>query len=529
MVDFRKSFLLAAMALAVGVGTASAQAPSCTATTGAVPELRSEGVEELTGSIVLVCSNIVPGVPANFDVSINNATVPITDRPNEGVVTVTDPTTNPPTVTSYFGVPISTNGGQFNNVLQFTGVQIPSASPTISFSGLRVNATPSYVPVNTGGFGQVLAVISVSNAVIPIQQVNNGFFVGIVLPGLAPITLGAAINLNSCTGAATATGASFTVGIPENFATAFKPQGPTQAVGGAPGTLQDSETGTVPGALQATTGTQFAVTFGAIPSGVTFYVPTTITSTAGGVAVLVNAEGSLTPTVGIVVAGLPTTYTYGAAASGATFFYNVTVSNPSVQETFNMPVYPVGTVTTSSGTPTVSVVLAPRNSVIPTDVPNFIALTTTNGNLPITFTACQTTLLFPYVTNQAGFDTGFSIASTSTDPFGTAPQSGTCTLSMYGANPPATAPVVTIPAAGEGHATISSIAPNFQGYVIAVCDFQYAHGYVFLSNGFSGIGNGALSEGYTANVIGTSRVYTSDGTAVSTPVLSTGEPETLGH
>jgi RHS repeat-associated protein len=50
-----------------------------------------------------------------------------------------------------------------------------------------------------------------------------------------------------------------------------------------------------------------------------------------------------------------------------------------------------------------------------------------------------TSPLFPFLTNQLGFDTGISIANTSTDPFGTTTQSGTCSLNFYGAgatNPP---------------------------------------------------------------------------------------------
>ena len=43
--------------------------------------------------------------------------------------------------------------------------------------------------------------------------------------------------------------------------------------------------------------------------------------------------------------------------------------------------------------------------------------------------AATTNLLFPYVTNANGFDTGIAISNTSADPFSTATGSGTCTLS----------------------------------------------------------------------------------------------------
>ena len=43
-----------------------------------------------------------------------------------------------------------------------------------------------------------------------------------------------------------------------------------------------------------------------------------------------------------------------------------------------------------------------------------------------------TKLLFPFVTNQAGFDTGIAISNISDDPFGTEKQEGTCTIYYYG-------------------------------------------------------------------------------------------------
>ena len=45
--------------------------------------------------------------------------------------------------------------------------------------------------------------------------------------------------------------------------------------------------------------------------------------------------------------------------------------------------------------------------------------------------------------------------------------------------------------------TISSMAPNFTGYVIAVCNFQFAHGFAFISD----IGIRNISMGYLAVVL----------------------------
>ena len=57
-------------------------------------------------------------------------------------------------------------------------------------------------------------------------------------------------------------------------------------------------------------------------------------------------------------------------------------------------------------------------------LPRF-ADTGTAQNL-ISIAICQTTLLWPYVINIAGYDTGLAIANTSQDPFGTGTSTGVC-------------------------------------------------------------------------------------------------------
>ena len=43
----------------------------------------------------------------------------------------------------------------------------------------------------------------------------------------------------------------------------------------------------------------------------------------------------------------------------------------------------------------------------------------------------------------------------------------------------------------------STTVPNFQGYMIAICQFQYAHGFAFVSD----LGAQRLAMGYLALVI----------------------------
>jgi hypothetical protein len=122
---------------------------------------------------------------------------------------------------------------------------------------------------------------------------------------------------------------------------------------------------------------------------------------------------------------------------------------------------------------------------------------TSTGTNVIQIVPCRTNLLYPYVTNQVGFDTGLAISNTSTDPFGTSAQAGTCTLNFYGTNAPA---AITTPSVASGtvYTTLASTAaPNFGGYVIAVCNFQYAHGFAFISD----LGARNLAMGYLALII----------------------------
>jgi len=141
-------------------------------------------------------------------------------------------------------------------------------------------------------------------------------------------------------------------------------------------------------------------------------------------------------------------------------------------------------------------------------IPRFADQSTANSSLNIN--ACVTNLLFPFVTNQAGFDTGLAIANTSADPYGTSPQSGNCTLNYYGsttgggAAPAANTTTTPINGGETLVGTLSSggsnglkATPGFQGYIIAICNFRYAHGFAFVSD----VGSQKLAEGYLALIL----------------------------
>jgi uncharacterized protein (TIGR03437 family) len=122
--------------------------------------------------------------------------------------------------------------------------------------------------------------------------------------------------------------------------------------------------------------------------------------------------------------------------------------------------------------------------------------------LPRNVPATQNFLL-PYVTNQNGYDTGIVIANTSTDPFGggtgATPTAGSCTLNFYGAGAPVPNTGVAIPGGTLASGTsavfhLSSVAPGFQGYVIAQCDFGAAASFAYNFHNLTQNGGYAFSE-----------------------------------
>ena len=110
----------------------------------------------------------------------------------------------------------------------------------------------------------------------------------------------------------------------------------------------------------------------------------------------------------------------------------------------------------------------------------------TSTSIPFaTMAACHTTLLIPYVTNTNGFDTGVEIANTSARTDGTPAQTGGCTLTYYGAAggvQPAPQETPQLPAGSIFKLLVSSETPGFDGYMVADCGFEYAHGMEFVSD-----------------------------------------------
>jgi len=127
---------------------------------------------------------------------------------------------------------------------------------------------------------------------------------------------------------------------------------------------------------------------------------------------------------------------------------------------------------------------------------------------------CKTDLLYPFVSHQSGFDTGYIVANTSASPFeAQAPrQTGKCTYYYYGTFPdptkttaqqtttvnvdPGTLAIATL--SGGGDHGLGPMA-GFQGYMIVICNFQFAHGFAYISPFGAPLSGGAT--GYVALVM----------------------------
>ncbi|MDA1312557.1 MAG: hypothetical protein O2968_04400 [Acidobacteria bacterium] len=207
-------------------------------------------------------------------------------------------------------------------------------------------------------------------------------------------------------------------------------------------------------------------------------------------------------------------------ADGTGFFvYEVGDGSPFRRENIDVPVWFSWTFDGAAdepgiGTASVDVRFAPLSDVAGASnepVPRFVD--TGDDPAPVlTIQRCATTLLFPFVSNRAGFDTGISIANTSLDWKGTPPQRGPCMIHYIGnTGDDGPMPDDDISNVVEGGEVLSftlsqgnpvrSIngAPNFQGFVAAMCEFQFAHGFAFINDGAGGLP--AWSQGYLALVM----------------------------
>jgi len=228
----------------------------------------------------------------------------------------------------------------------------------------------------------------------------------------------------------------------------------------------------------------------------------------------------------------------GSTSTGAEAVWEVTNKTPGTITSLTFAIFAVyantsGNSPTVGNTATVTLGYAAttaNSGTASSFIPRFSAPSGSSAFFNVV--PCQTVLLFPYVTNYGapnGYETGIAIANTSMDPFQT-PQSVCtatgacqCTMNFYGTTglAPTYTPTTksqTFVDYGSQSATISAGTQisntltlltglsNFNGYAIAVCNFQFAHGFAFVETSKQTLGMGYLALVMQGNTRGQSLV-----------------------
>jgi hypothetical protein len=559
MVDFRKMMLLLVV-LTFTVGLASAQTInplSCNATAGTPPLLRSEGLAEEVGQVVITCTggsptlagtaiptvNIQVYLSANTTLTSRLFTAPVTGA-SEAMLLIDEPAENIQTLcpapgnctrnaVNNIGTGSYTGGslGKSNvfqaikateNSVVWLGVPVDppgtSGNRVLRITNIRANASQAYIQ-NTLVPSSVIMYITISGTgALPLN--NNFLNVGYIVKGMT-FTAGGG-TYNQCDPGTYKWDLKFI----ENFGTAFRVRGTsTQSV---PGVIYNTESmfsnGTIIGdAGFATQGTRLIARFSNIPSNVTLSVSNNSTAATGGdVAYIVTGHDTngYGGTVQTGSTATTTVVTGGSSIGSGMAVWEITTADVGQigQVWFTASVTyganPLPGLTDPNNPATVTGNYGPVSTV-------GVQATSATAGVPrfkndpasaVTFTInpCQTNILFPYAANAAGFDTGFAIANTTDDPYSTPDQQGVCSLYYYGLNAPAmdTTPIVgagktvswTLSNGGGlvgGTAGTVKSAAGFIGYVIARCNFQYAHGYAFISDP----GVKEWAQGYVALIL----------------------------
>jgi hypothetical protein len=320
----------------------------------------------------------------------------------------------------------------------------------------------------------------------------------------------------------------------------------------------------IAGAGIANTGTRLQFQISNIPVGATVTVPDAIYLNNGtinsGLAMLVNTDSSGAGAYSPVYTGTTATAAAAVAASSQVpssglVVYEVIFADPFSVEKATVQATVTYTPNLNLNQPTPNQVaqafggFAPFYSTaaahLPSStltIPRFVTAQIPSNLNFFEIVRCACNLLFPFVSNQGGYDTGIAIANTSLDNLGVGGISAASsqfggvqfwyygTLASGGAAPPTQCTNVASPGTcPTPNATSSSsaigqipagqvltyvlstsggsigngpngLAPNwaagFQGYVIAQAQFQYCHAYAFITAAGAGPLSAAVSEGY---------------------------------
>ena len=505
--------------------------------TAVPPVVRAEGIAELVGDIVLTCQNATQTIPANAVVKTNvsvSLNVNVTNNIDFGSAEeITDAVlvinenncTTPSELGSTYncGSDVRFQDPQFgrlaaNNRLEWNEVDFPIPN---AISTINQTQHPSVTTVRITSMRGNASQLGVPNAAtFPSTQITA--FVSITGPTTIPVTnnvLNVAVPIlgllwevdSDLTGLQCIDDEGYAVlTLEEGFATSFKTIGVATYV---PGNTQwesgyyaiSQQGGTSNNGAGATQGTRFLLQFFGIPEGVEIEVPEyidhgNVNATGDALALAIVTGADSDGQGGSHTTSTDTSATDSVSLSGGfgTVVYEVVDSNPFLVEDCDINIHMEWEADTTNDLPAVgsgslSASFAPISTVTTASdgeaEPRFIE-DPGDPETIVTIVRCTTTLLFPFVTNQAGFDTGLAISNTSKDWLGTDPQNGACDIHYHGsttgggAAPPtqrsqviAAGDQLIFVLSGGNPAQGIAGAPEFQGYIIAVCEFQYGHGF----------------------------------------------------
>jgi len=484
----RFSMALAVLVLVVLTGASSAFAQVAFQMSSNERTARVEGIAEAVGTITLAATS-GGTISADSTISLAFETADGTDTDIVGDV-AGDP--DPADPVDEFIADVACVVPTFaidDNILilTFTTACTVVSGETIVIKGLRVNA-------NAAGVGAIIS--ATGTATVPAGEPPITFFIVNKVPvanvaEAFDISIQSGQNVLTCAETSVAdtpededpdTGKVVFIEIEENFNQAF--------------TSAADEDGFADYGVGAEVGQTFTITFKDVPEDVNIelrdFDEDTLTTD------LVSDDGGQDGDGG----DLEFTFTItGTATTGDTekveLTFAVTTSDP---------------IDSVAGGITVDVgVSFEAGDLSDGEVPEFVANEVEDDAFDIS--DCFTRLLFPWVANIAGFDSGIAIANTTeddvafgaSDTVGAQAQNGTCVLTGYpqGGGAPVSFTTPSVTAGGTQTLVLSGTTgfSGFAGYILGVCNFLNAHAFTFITDGFGSLGGPDVAEGYTANVV----------------------------
>ena len=502
MSKIRKSFLkgsamMLSLVAVMALSSSVAQAQQCFAFPSSANTVRAEGVTEMVGSILLTCRNQASfgqaPVPTNIKISVTVNTMVTnalnSNRAVQGLTYSASGSDTPLGTADVDGGAASPEwtGGTKTQILSSDGMTI---SWEIASADLGLAAANAGASIVIGGIMADASMVGNGEDVTATVMINDVTIQHSPVK-LADVKTGLEITVKMASGlqcevSTGSTAKTATITFKEGFVNAI---------------VATSETGgTVTGTPQ-----KLVLNFSGIPDGVT------VTPSAKGTGTAMDPPADTTATPPVPPPGdlAPLTLATGNN-SGVDNDGNLVLSAGRGSITYTFDDEDADTAETLEGLDdakvewndlTITFTWKAGEPALGTGSASlsYHPVTTSSATSPrfvsgasnevVKIDDCDSSMTFPFVTNMHGFETGIAITNTSEE-------NGMCALSFVGMNAPADDEDMAV--MGESVITfaVSTVAPNFQGYVTASCDFRNGKGFAFITNGFGSMGGPTAAQGY---------------------------------